>query len=679
MKTNTKSHLVTILEKTENPKTKRVVSGLLDVINNSEVDDPSKTAGIVTESLKNLAKEDKHVKEFFDYMNVKAILENLGMKSVIKAVKGTKLYEGNDEFRTMIDVYEEHSKNAPEYVLADRFISGIQRYNWNKFIKEPVKVMESNIARHKTYKLVAEAIYQLQNVVDADLYEEAILKLDRSFALPENQIRSYIKETFADNSESHPIIRQLIEQLYRIPQEKTDNVTFIMTKEGRVSTHERISPLLIEEGRDIIMLNNSLYEIKDNKVRKIKEAHKENLPEKFLRLCEAFTQFVVSDKKMKIADGIYEFAVRADNGKPVYEVDGVPQQGDTTDTMGELSTMGVQSGLVNLLSMVGENINDIVILDNVLSIVPDNGRAVIDIIKLDGKYSINIFDASMGLDELIQGNGDISAMAAVKSDYGIDLAPYVAEEEEGTALSPEEQAIKDKETAELDQELEGYRLQLEEVNNNIQKITDLDEEYRQDDEIKGLEDELKKAKVDLEEKINELELKKNGNPVMEDMAAVVDSLFSEIGAIKNDPDTIDQLTTDQDANAHIQKSGGVTNITDDISIIPVVTLEKQNDKAVVANICLQIGSKIMDKDKFQEMLTKTFEGTKFEVGEEGYVGLATAAFDVTADVPEEVKTDIASVVNSISNVGSGEPSGEETGGEEPIVTDDVTDDTEVAI
>ena len=647
--TSIKTHLVSISEKSKNPKTKKVVGGLLDVINNGEVDE-TKISGLVNESLKSLGAEDPLVKEFFSYLNTKTVLENLGIRSIINAAKGSKLYESDDNLKGLVDHYQQHINEHPEYALADTFLTGIKRYNWNKFMKGPIAMMESNIAKYRTYKLVAEAIYALQNIKDADLYEDAVKKLDYAFHLPENQIRSYIKETFADDyANSHSIIRELVESLYKIPQEKTGNTTWNMSKDGRTSAMERVSPVLVEEGREVIMMNGRLYEIKDKKISRITNVKEAKLPEKFIKLCEAFTNFVVVDKKLKITDGVYEFAVlENDKGKPVYELDGVPQVSTNDDVMGDLSTMGVEAGLINLLSIVGENICDIVILDNVLSVIPDQGRAIIDIIKIDGKYSINIFDASNGIDELVQGDANIDAITQVKTDFGVDMAPFVTEDDATGAEGGQDDEAKTAADAELLKKIEDLQSQLEEVTDNMQKIEDLDEDYQKQEDIQSMYDELKRTKSNIEEDIKNLENEKNGKPVMEDMSETIDNIFNEIGTLKTDAETIEQVKTDDAPDAHAQKNGGMYNINDDISVTPIIELEKSGDGVQLSSIYLQVLSKTKEGTAFQDELTKALEGSKFTVADDGHVNLNISPIANDAELNADIKTDIASVLNSVA-------------------------------
>ena len=268
METSIKKRMISLLEETKNPKTKRVINGLIEVDKAGEIS-PEKLTGIVTESLRKLRKEDKVIESYFTELNNKTALDNFGLKALIATTKQTALYENDPEVKEFVDTYEEYTKEHPEYMLVDTFMPMIKRYAWNKAIGSSVKVVEKKAEKFQAFKMVAEAINALENDKNPEFYEDIIIKLDRAFSLPENQVRHYVTTTLQETAELHPAISELIKNLALLEKHRTggysnlSKTTYVTDRhQGRVKTQERIAPALFEDNRDVVLINNTLYEIK---------------------------------------------------------------------------------------------------------------------------------------------------------------------------------------------------------------------------------------------------------------------------------------------------------------------------------------------------------------------------------------------------------------------------------
>ena len=210
--------LAYILEQSSNPKTKKVVKGLIDI--KDEVSEKGLPA-LVFESLQGLRSEDKVVEKYFIEADNRNALNNLGLRQVVETAKATKLYEINDEVKLLFDSINEDLKGNPEYSIMDSYIPGIKRYLWNKNIRSSFSIMEAKIEKFAAYKMIAEAIDALQNDKNPEFYSDLVEKLDRSFALPENQVKHYIMTTLYEAQDIHPVVTDLIKKLKLIESHQT--------------------------------------------------------------------------------------------------------------------------------------------------------------------------------------------------------------------------------------------------------------------------------------------------------------------------------------------------------------------------------------------------------------------------------------------------------------------------
>lgn len=776
METAIDKKLVEILEATQNPQTKRVINGLINIAKAGEI--PSeKMVGVVTEGLRKLKKKDKVVESFFTELDNKTALDNLGLKALISTTKQTALYENDLAVQEFVNTYDEHTKDHAEYMLVDTFMPMIKRYGWNKAIGASVKVIEQKLEKFAAYKMVAETINALQNDKNPELYEEIITKLDRAFAMPENQVRHYVNTQIKESGDLHPAISDLIRNLSLLEKHKTggysnlSKVTYVTDRhQGRVKAQERVAPALFEDKRDVVLINNTLYEIKGKKINEIRDVRKAGIPTGFIQLCEKFLNFTCEDKKLKISDGVHEFAVApkifeslnekdnqlvvlhdsgddrvkslkslnsipeieaeakklglttsisnkkdwiavADSPKgddllivstqeyantnennPQIEIDGEVQEGELSDIYADLSTMGVNPDIINLIKDMVANMDDVALMDNIVTVCPVDKGVIIDIIKLnpeDCDVYVNICDISAGINELVSTEANPAVVSQVANDYGIDISPFVGEQDE------EPDAEVEASKKEKEKELQDYQDQLDEVMDNIEKINMLDDDYQEDEEVVTLKTQLEEQKGKLMEKIRELEVEMNdGEPVPDDIDTVTERIYDEFKSMMEDTDYVDTLRNDDDPNASTIKSGGVHQISETVSVIPVLEFEKVpanngdeeeddemdingmneqeegglppedgegeitngkgnnteitgNESFILANAYLQVQDSSIEENDEEDMAIK-FDGTKYVAMEDGYVNLGVEPMDHEEELPDTIKEDIGNVLNTVS-------------------------------
>ena len=684
-----RNKLVSLQESTNNPKTKRIVNGLVDVISHGEIDD-NKIIGSLYESLKVVRKDDGEVDKFLTYFDRKRIVENLGLKDTIDSLSKTALYNNDIEFRTILENFQENlDGGVPEALLVDHFQTGIKRYMWNNKVLESVRPMESNIKEFKTFKLVEAAIQKLKADKNSDLYEDALRKLDYSFTLPENQVRSYVKSIFEKDLGSHPIIGELLENLYMIDQHNTSKVTHITDRtNGRVAVYERVAPYhIMENGTEFVMLNNKIYEMKDGKVRILenKDLATAGVPADFIKTCQVFSVFEsVDGEGMTVKDEFNEYKVveneEAEAGYDI-KVDGEEQGEESVQELLEnLAVTGTNPQVISLLENAGLAMASgaIAVIDSILCLMPENGRCVIDLIKCgdDGEAFINIYDFGTQSEELIPtADADIDAITTdIQTDYGVDVSPFLetlneeageggnggeedaAADAEAQAQAEAEQAQKE---AELKEEMKRKQEELDEIIENMEKIETLDEEYSSEDDIQEMYETLKGRKGNLEEEIKDIEAKLNGDePAESDTSKVAESVMAEMQEMVNKQDYITELETDTDPNAVTTRSGSVHNVDDTVSVIPVVEFEKDgNGNVQVSNAYLQVDDRGLNEEDgtIDDKLAESLADTPYLPLEDGYVSLGMEEpTAIDGELPDTMGQDIQSVVAAVTGQGMGD-------------------------
>jgi hypothetical protein len=668
-----KKKLIDLLEETNNPKTKRVVNGLLEVMKTDGVSN-TKIVGVITEALGSLRAGDKSVENYFNYMTNIDALNNVGMKELIFEAKNTALYKTDTEFQELIDDCSENLGTHAEYMLANTFVPGIKRFAWNKAIKSSIAVVEGKLEKFKAYKMVAETIDAIKADANADLYEDLLIKLDRAFALPENMVRHYVNTQIYEMGEHHPAISNLINNLILLEKSgvgaysNLSKVTSVIDRHnGRVTAQERITPALFTENKDkdYFLMNNSIYEISKTGMKKVKNLHEAKLPSKFISLCETFMKFRPDGKKLKITDGIYEYALRLnEDSAPVgIEIDGIEQKEENSDVLSDLSTMGIDQGLISLISDMIDGAEDLALMDNIVTVMPIDGGVIIDIIKLNSgncDVYVNICDVSAGIDELINTKDTPDIAAQISNDYGIDIDTFLTEEDggEGGAIETEEEIAAKKE---LEDDLEKYKDQLDEVISNLEKITDLGEDYQGDEEISSLKDQLEERKTLLLDKIKESETTLNGGEEKpETLDMVVERIYDEMKDICYNGEYGTKLDESEDPNDSVVLTGGIHKISDNISVTPVMEFEKNDvgtpagglegsgeQTYILSNAYLHVSDSTVSENADDEELALKFEDSKYNAQEGGYINLGLEPTS-TDTLPETLKEDISNVINTIT-------------------------------
>lgn len=301
-----------LANESKNIKTKRIINGILEMSKLNELPD---IARAINESLSKLVNEDKCIAPYLNELNVREGLNNLGIKALINTTKKTKIYESDEKLQDLIEAAENNLANNQEYRLVNTFMPGIKTYEWNKPIKSAISIVESRIKKYSAYKAVQECIDELSDDNNSYLYESMLTKLNNAFSLPETQVPHYINTSLMEDREFHPAITKLITELKAMAKDKGNGGYSNLSKinyatdrhQGRVKAQERVSPMIMEDNRQVFLMNNKIYEvvpiIKGTKTNEAKKDGSKNQKSKYHNFNYAKYD-VTEDQVIKIASGI---------------------------------------------------------------------------------------------------------------------------------------------------------------------------------------------------------------------------------------------------------------------------------------------------------------------------------------------------------------------------------------
>lgn len=656
-----KQNLADLGKKTSNAGVKRLVESLQTIIANGEVNE-NEIADLCKKQLAKYVSEDREVSGFMSYLNNKEAVKSLKLDEALEGIKKTKIYESEDtgRLKDIVSVFED-SINAgmPEYALVGAFENNMKDYKWNKLVCEAMRPMESNIQKYKSFMLVQEAIDEIEEESD-ELNEDMLRKLDYAFYLPENHVRHYVGSILEKECKNHPTVAKLLENLSKIDQSMTSRVTSTITaKEGRVQTMQRVAPILVKEDKSIVPIGSRFLEIGRKSVRVV-ENHEiaKGVPTEFVELCELFKKFENTEDGLKIKDEMTEYTVAENDEKPEgfeVKVDGQPQPEDTAqEALENMAAMGTDPMLLNMINQMGSQMRMVAAIDNIVTLLPANSRATIDIIKCgdDGIVFVNVCDPDMATEQLYPvADANLDVVSGLEDQYGVQIKPYLTEGIENVEPKNDEESEEEKaKMEEMRNEFDEKTKELEEVNRSIEQIESLDEEYRDEQDIKSMYDEMKAKRLTLEEEVNHLDALLNNKVIERKLSKVVEMVYENVEHIRKEGDFIAELEGAEEG-AVCTKCGDVINVDENTSVVPVVDFEKTSEGNKISGVYLQTENKTFNEsDDVKEKLMEMVGESGYAVLEDGYIALCQEMLECDQPVPDVIKEDIAKVCEMVSEL-----------------------------
>lgn len=717
MKTGILERLNQLNVETKNLKTKRCVEGLINILQTEA--DQSHFSNLVNEGLKNLRKEDAAVDNFFKYTERKLLCENLGLAAFNSTLKSTHFYENDGDTQAFSAALDADLQQYPEYLIVETYIPLIKKYAWNNKLRNPIRLVEANLQKGLVFKLISEAMYNIEAADKNGLDSEILTKMDYAFHLPENDAKHYILTSFHESAIHNEFLAKLVEQIAKIDGRNLYKNTFVTTSKGRLATSTIAAPTFENAGKKYFPIGKAIFEDNKGKISKVGDINSTMYNSKgpkfftkeFLQICEALSFFkqvkgklvlehavgtisipvnsgkigvtsktvfgtnTVNNNREKLPKGVFE--VKKDGNhvkltnvdtsasyivyKPVFEdavtngavetvpaaieLDGQPATGDTDAQLAELNGAGVDNETLSLLLFVKNEIGQLTILDDVVSLKLNDMNVEVNIIKsTDGSSYVNVVDADNAVDFLVNVK-DIAKLNMLSQQYGTDLALVAgqATSEDMTNEDDEEaQKKKDEERAAKQQELDTKKQELSEYANNMEKIELLDESEK-DEEVQVLYDEMKAKHDNLKEEIKTLESELNENPEAGDTSELVELMYTELEECRIN----DQYRTELEMNNGVASVSGTTYNVGSAAVTPIIDFSGDSDHVKIDAVCLQVEG--FDLNSIQSQL----QGTPFTIqGDRVCLGYEQTSIDEPISV--SVKTDLGTVLGLIA-AGSPEP------------------------
>lgn len=410
MKRLLKEKLNEVKEKVSGSSAKFIITGILG--------QESISYGEISERLKN-AEGGKELRNLLEYSSSLAGLEGVGIMKFFKDLKATKLYKEDEAFATIVnEAYDninipDFKKSYPEYILADGVIKAMGKYSSYEEVKRCISTFNSKLDKFKSHRLVADAIFELENDKDADLFDDIIRRLDYSFYLPASHVKEYVFSILKDSYGTHQALADLIRKIRLVNDMAQSKVSYITTKDGRYSLHKRLSPVLkVDEGK-VVIVNGHPLKITD--AGKIEEVSIPKLPVKYSRLCESFSKFYLTENSLIRQGTLDKFKLNISEGKDMECYRNGEKikisECDDEEVMTDVEVIDGQKG-------------DVQLLDDVFTVSIGHGAHILDIVlNKDGFYLI--VSEVGGVQQEVIPDTDVEAIGQVEDGYGIDIAEAV--------------------------------------------------------------------------------------------------------------------------------------------------------------------------------------------------------------------------------------------------------------
>lgn len=307
-------------------------------------------------------------------------------------------------------------------------------------------------------------------------------------SLPANQVPFYLIKSLSAERHLSPAIDKLLVQLKAIDPMTQRNSMNQVRYVGNAGIYESVlAPVAFGKEHDLVLLGKRLYKVSEDDVKECDD--KDQVEAKFVGLCEAFANSNISE------DGSLSITDRFNNVVEINE----NAEGDHILTVNKNTTVAVKDGweqellgmqveprAVTLVGSIMENLENIVSMDNIMSISSAGGAGYSMFFIKQGKNN-HIVIADPTTDSIaIQKKVSVKeAIDTAFSTFGTNIENFF----EGKSVKED--------MGKVDDEMNGIKEEMDECMKSIEEINKQPEDVQNDPKVV----EAKKA---LEERGQEL-------------------------------------------------------------------------------------------------------------------------------------------------------------------------------
>lgn len=362
----------------------------------------------INEAIEEMSKFDKAAASFVQSNKV----ENLGIYESIIDFTKKGIFE-HSNFKLLCENYVNllKNKNLPEYWVAEAFINDFSNFAWDSSVKAAVNKVTESINTLRPEIEVSKALYQINNAGSSEFYSPVKESISKWLVSESKSIPALSKELGVWSF--NPIIKNLVNTLSVL--ESNSSRINIPAVNGNSEVKKIYSPVLVENGKTIFAIGNTLFEGSEDGIRKLTTRDISYLDKGFRDLMETFysPNVKVDHKGLSVYVGETRISVVEENDeKKIYLNENVAKFEDYNQ-LAKLITLRISRGLgVNESKVIYdvirlyENFDKVVELDFAKTITSKVYEgASVNLIKWEGKIYLQKINEAMRENSLYSVNG----------------------------------------------------------------------------------------------------------------------------------------------------------------------------------------------------------------------------------------------------------------------------------
>lgn len=243
-------------------------------------EDRSKEASsALLENLNSISSEDENVKSFVEAQNLK----NLGVLESISKIKGLSISE-YPKVKILCEQYSHLivNKNVPEFALIHGFVSELESFKWDLEVSPIIENLRAKSEKYSREIEVAKVIESIKSSGSNSFYSDLSESLN-SWLLSENKSSALLAKEIGKWS-FNPVVRNLINFLNISESSNSHKLELPITAQNESSVSRIFSPILIEDDSTLFSAGRSIFQIKENEIKRLSDKEVSKVSPEYLNL-----------------------------------------------------------------------------------------------------------------------------------------------------------------------------------------------------------------------------------------------------------------------------------------------------------------------------------------------------------------------------------------------------------
>ena len=231
------------------------------------------------ESLNAIETNDANAKSFVEAQGLK----KLGVLEAINKIKGLSIYE----YPKVKIVCEQYSniilnKNVPEFSVIHNFVAELEAFKWDTTLSPIAESLKEKATKYAREIEVSRVLEGLRNSGNSTFYSELAESLN-NWLVSESKSSGLLSKEISKWS-FNPVVRNLINYLNVNEAENSSKLELPVNAQGESKVGRIFSPILIENGKTLFVIGNSIFESDENGLRKLSTKEVGSVPSDYIGL-----------------------------------------------------------------------------------------------------------------------------------------------------------------------------------------------------------------------------------------------------------------------------------------------------------------------------------------------------------------------------------------------------------